>query len=113
MQHKLITHNCACGLPKLVRNIYIYIYTFVLRYNRLFIAVRLVNLYTHDVHSAPPAQKGDVQIFLVRKTVMIFVILKMNERADGNQKEKGFPREIFDFLLPSSHGRRHKRAGRR
>ena len=75
--------------------------------------MRLVNLWTHDVHSAPPAQKGDVQIFLVRKTVMIFVILKMNERADGNQKEKGFPREMFDFLLPSTHGRRHICAGRR
>ena len=63
-KHKLSTHNCACGLHILVHNKYI---LYKPRFNRLFIAVRVAKLYTHAVHSAPPAQKGAVQIWPVQK----------------------------------------------
>ena len=44
--------------------------------------------YTCAVHSAPPAQKGAVQISLVQKKTMIFDSLKMDGRADtGTKKE--------------------------
>jgi hypothetical protein len=40
----------------------------------------------------PPAQKGAVQISPVqKKKVAIFDPLKMDGRADGNQKKKAFP----------------------
>ena len=49
------------------------------------------------VHSAPPAQKGDVQISSVQKKVMIFDTLEMDGRADGNQKKKGFPYTKYEL----------------
>ena len=67
------------------------------RFNHLFIAVRVVKLYTHAVQSAPPAQKSAVQISPVQKKVTIFGLLNMDGRAYGNQNKKSSPngRHVF------------------
>ena len=63
---------------------------YIPRFNRLFIAVRVVKLYTHAVYCATPAQKGAVQILPVQKKIMISP-LKMDGRADGNRKKERLP----------------------
>ena len=40
---------------------------YIPRFNYICLAVRVVKLYTHDVHSAPTAQEGVVQISAVKK----------------------------------------------
>ena len=71
-KHKLSTHNCAYGLHILAHNKYIYIP----RFNRLFVAARVVKLYIHAAHSDPSAQKGAVQISLVQKKSYNFCSLQ-------------------------------------
>ena len=81
-------HTTVHGLHILEHNKYMYI----ARLNHLFTAVRVAKLYTHAVDSASSAQKVSVQISPVqKKTVVIFDLLKMDGRADGNQKKKDFP----------------------
>ena len=61
--HKVSSHICARGLYILVHNKYMYIHWF----SSIFIALRIVKLDTHAIHSAIPAQKDAVQVLHIQK----------------------------------------------